>query len=244
MKRILTFMATAILCCSCILDDGHDSHHNSQNLRMYSKSMIERHIIQPLGYVDMMVKLDDYLNASEEERLLDKHAFIRNGLVKKSAETYAVYYYGTIYTGGRSFRDPEGEWRTSEISVKPTSESSWHVSETYSQETDMDITLAGTAENGEYIYDIVSAGNESQKTESANGDEISITSSISMPEGPLRIYHLDVDDNHYSSNLSKTKAEGKVRIDIRRNGSPQDWIEVTFLTGAQNNTSYGTSLDR
>ena len=74
MKRILTFMATAILCCSCILDDGHDSHHNSQSLRMYSKSMIERHIIHPLGYVDMMLKLDDYLNASEEERLQDKHA--------------------------------------------------------------------------------------------------------------------------------------------------------------------------
>ena len=126
MKRILTFMATAILCCSRILDDGHDSHHNSQSLRMYSKSMIERHIIQPLGYVDMMLKLDDYLNASEEERLQDKHAFIRDGLVKKSSDAYALYYYGTIYTGGRSFRDPEGEWRTSEISVteKKTSNAS------------------------------------------------------------------------------------------------------------------------
>ena len=87
MKRILTFMATAILCCSCILDDGHESHHNSQNLRMYSKSMIERHIIQPLGYVDMMLKLDDYLNASEEERLLDKHAFIK--LIARSKPRHA-----------------------------------------------------------------------------------------------------------------------------------------------------------
>lgn len=244
MKRILTFMATAILCCSCILDDGHESHHNSQKLRMYSRSMIERHIIQPLCYVDMMLKLDDYLNASEEERLTDKHAFIREGLVKKASDAYAVYYYGIIYTGGRSFRDPEGEWKTNEISVKTTSESSWHVSETYSQETDMDITLAGAAENGEYIYDIVSAGNESQKTESANGDEISITSSISMPEGPLRIYHLDFDENYYSSNISKTKAEGKVRIDIRRNGTLQDWIEVTFMSGDQGNLTYQTSLDR
>ena len=247
MKKTFVILAAAVLCCSCKIDDGQ-SRHTSGNLKEYSGYMLYDYVLEPVEYINAMLQLDDYLQASEEERLTEKFDYVNDGLVKPGKDTYRLYYYPEINTGGRSFRDPEGQWEMESIRFETLSEDTWHVSEISGRETDVTVRETETAQDGSYVFEVdATAASSTVIISSSHGHRTTSTSMVStltMPEGPVTLgANPDPWGGGKYNTLPYLNGAGMIRVDFTSDGHFLDWVEMRLVPSGKNEILYTTSLD-
>lgn len=244
MKRFMIIISAAMLCSSCMLDDGNNSRHTARKLEEYASLTFNKYVLNPADKINLFLQLDDYINASEEERLSDRFSYLRDGLVRSSQNVYHVYYSGAIDTNGKSFRDPSGTWENDDITYTTIAEDTWHVSRIGVYDIDATIKDTGAMEDGRHILEVTMNASEEAgvyATEDRYG-EIPVTASISTPEGPVTLYETFVEDAEHTT-LKTLQADGVFCIDIFREGKPLDWVRMKFLPVEHMTISYQTSLD-
>ena len=247
MKKIFVMLAAAVVCCSCKIDDGH-SRHTSENLKEYSGYMLYDYVLEPVEYINAMLQLDDYLQASEEERFSERFDYINDGLVKPAKDTYRLYYYPEITTGGTSFRDPEGQWKMESLKFETLGEDTWHVSEIDGKQTDVTIRETDTAQDGSYVFEVdATASSSTLIISSSRGRKTTTTnmvSTLTMPEGPIT---LGANPDPWSGGKYTTipylNGAGMIRVDFTSDGHFLDWVEMKLVPSGKNEILYKTSLD-
>ena len=70
-RSIIAMIATGLIACSCTLSNGYSSGHTAHNLEEYTRTMFINNVVFPAGAVNMLVMLDQYISATEEERQSD-----------------------------------------------------------------------------------------------------------------------------------------------------------------------------
>lgn len=250
MKKFMMMISAAMLCCSCMLDDGTESRHTADNLKQYASYSFQSVVLETAQRFNLLLQLDDYINASEEERLTERYEYIRNGLVRTSATTYRIYYSElTVDTRGRSIRDESADWDTNGLTFTMIEEGTWHISHIGQKEIDATITDAGVTDYGSHILEMsITASEEgglhiiSTPLATISSDLSYVTATFSTPDGPITLYSTYVEDG-YTNVIDSLNAEGLFRVDIAAESKPLDWITMKFSTENKMTISYKTSLD-
>lgn len=246
MKKILIMLTLAVLCCSCKIDDGH-SRHTSGNLKEYSSLILYDYVLEPVEYINAMLQLDDYLKASEEERLSERFDYINDGLVKPGKDTYRLYYYPEINTAGKSFRDPEAQWQMENILFETLSEDTWHVSEINGKKTDVTLRNVDTAHDGSYVFEVDAIASSTAIVSSSNGHKTTVTNiaaTLTMPEGPITLgSNNDSWGGGKYNTIPYLNGAGMIRVDFTSDGHFLDWVEMKLIPSGKNEIVYKTSLD-
>lgn len=228
---ILTCMAVMLLS-SCSLKSGDDSGHTAYNLEEYITTQFVNNIVYPAGIINRLIALDDYISASEEEKKSEAFKWHRKNIFHEDDVTFAVGDVGTVRTYGKSFFDPEAEWKIGydAIAVTRIEENTWKIESNgyYMEGTHSTVRYDGKNEKGCNVFSV-----EATKTEECHISLYStdkVTAIMTTPEGGMTV--IDPQPNlgygyHYDSR-ELPEGSGVFRIDTDRNGKPLDWAELRY----------------
>lgn len=233
MRKSFIFICLATLSLSaCSLRSGNGSGHEADNLEEYIKTQFVNNIVYPAGVVNRLIALDEYMAASEDEKKSDAFKWHRENIWHEDDVTFAVQDIGTVRTYGKSFFDPEAEWRIGydDISIRRIGENTWNISaDGYNMEgTHSIITYVGKNEKDCHVFTVEVNNTDECYTSSYSEDKVRAI--MTTPEGGMTVIDPQPNIGYGYNNDSRDLPEGNgvFRIDTERYGKPLDWAELRY----------------
>ena len=243
MKRYIMILITALMCCSCVLDYGSRSRYTADDFKGYASYSFNRYVLNVADRINILLMLDDYLNASEEERLGDSYKYVRDGLVRTSENVYHLYYSGEIDTGGKSFRDISGNWKCEDFTYKTVTADTWEVTSIGYLPVEATVKVTGLTESGTYIFEVTSkVKDEAGIFATDSWSSQPPVSAVLSTDGPVVLKETFVEDGDYRT-IKTLNADGRYLIDISKEGTSIDWVTMEFTSEGGMAVIYKTSLD-
>ena len=228
-RSIITMIATGLIACSCTLSNGYSSGHTAHNLEEYTRTMFINNVVFPAGAVNMLVMLDQYISATEEERQSDAFQWHRENIFHEDDVTYMVRGFGTVHTYGTSFLDPQSDWTLDTgIEVIRIGDNCWKLKQNYIYDYNYNstVTFVGQNEGGKNVF-TVEAYNTHEARTSAYSDA-TVKATITTPEGSMTLTDPRPLHNYHNNRTDIPEGYGVFRLDTERHGKPLDWAELRF----------------
>lgn len=226
MKRLIILLAiSALFHCGCTLQDGDTSGHTPNNMERYARHMFSLNIVNPAATINTLVELEEYINASDEEKMSEAFLWHRQNIFHEDDVTFFIKGMGTVYTGGKSLFDPDESWVLgSGVVMEKTGENTWQMEYLGGcGNLNTTVTYAGQNENGENIFTVEAFNTDKVQSSYPDGDMI--TAQISTPEGPVTV----IQPKTYNGEGDDTPiGKGLFRIDTDRNGKRLDRMELKY----------------
>ena len=231
-KSIIFICMAAIALSACSLRSGDESGHTAYNLEEYIKTQFVNNIVYPAGVINRLIALDDYISASEDEKKSEAFKWHRENIFHEDDVTFSVGDIGTVRTYGKSFFDPEAEWKIGydAIAVARIDDDTWKIESNgyYMEGTNSTVRYYGKNEKGCNVFSV-----EATKTDECHMSRYStdkVTAIITTPEGGMTVIDPQ-PERGYSYNHDRPdlpEGSGVIRIDTERNGQPLDWAELRY----------------
>ena len=190
--------------------------------------MFNNNIILPTAKMNVLIELDRYICATDEERLSDEFKWHRENLLHEDDVTFYVPYLGSVHTYGKSIFDNDANWSFG-IKYERVGAKSWKLNANQYYEDSDDyaiVTYEGRNADGKNVYSVEAYCTDTCQTSYPDGDEITAIAATSG--GPMTIiepkYIRTYDINPQDFPLGK----GIYRVDTQRNGEPLDWLELHY----------------
>lgn len=228
-KSIILIVLTALTLSSCALDNPTSPGHTYDNMQRYAMNKFSNHVLYPAGIVNMMLKLDEYIGATEEEKKSEAFQWHRENIFHEDDVTFMIRGLGTVHTYGKRLMDPDSEWRMNGQAIFETvGEGSWKITQEFNASADICsiVTYSGKVENGKYIF-AVEVDTVEERYTSYHSDT-KVKSYLTTPEGPVTVIDPQPVYHHYGYVTSLPEGSGMFRIDTERNGQPLDWAELSY----------------
>lgn len=232
MKKILmAIMSAGLLLCSCTLDNGTSSGHTAANMEKYIKKMFVNHVVYPAGAVNMLVSLDQYISATDEERKSDAFKWHRETIFHEDDVTFMIWGFGSVCTYGKSLFDSDSEWKIDNgIRFVRVSGNCWKVGQSSCNGAEVISTVVyeGQNEDGENVF-YVEAYNTIERGIPMHSDVI-VTAVLATAEGCMTVtnpHPIFCSEFEYF-NCDFPVGCGVFRIETDINGKPQDWAELRY----------------
>ena len=243
MKKFMMILMVALMCCSCMLNDGNSSRHTADDLRSYASYSFNRYVMNTADKINVFLMLDDYLSATEEERLGNRFSYIRDGLVRTAENVYNLYYFGSIDTGGKSFRDESGNWKWEGLTYKAVAEDTWTVTNVGYLSVEATVKAVGLTESGTYVLEVIlKAEEEAGFYATDSWSSHPPVKAVLSTDGPIVLKETYSEDSQYRT-IRTLNGDGVFHVDIAREGTPIDWVTMEFSSEGDMTVSYRTSLD-
>ena len=233
MKKSIIFICIAAMALNaCSLRSGDESGHTAYNLEEYIKTQFVNNIVYPAGVINRLIALDDYMAASDEEKKSEAFKWHRENIFHEDDVTYAVRDVGTVRTYGKSFFDPEAEWKIGydAIAVTRIDENTWEIESDgyYMEGTHSTVSYDGKNEKGCNVLSV--EVNKTNECYTSRYSKDMVTAIITTPEGTMTVIDpqpkVGYGYNYDSQDLPEGR--GVIRIDTERYGTPLDWAELRY----------------
>lgn len=228
-KSIILIAFATLIFSSCILQKQSVPGHTYDNLRMYTYSKFHNHVVYTAGVVHMLVSLDEYMAASEEEKWSEAFKWHRENIFHEDDVTFMIEDLGTIHTYGKRLGDPDSNWKINgKSALERLGEQSWRVSLKSITDADLSsiVTYTGKTAYGEHVFEVEVNTYEERYTSRFN--DTSIKAILTTSEGPVTVVDPMPTDYYYGYDNQIPAGKGVFRIDTQRNGQPLDWAELRY----------------
>ena len=192
------------------------------NLNAYARYMFSIYVVEPAYDMEKLLILNDYLNATEEERQDEKFAELWGNIYHEDDDSFFLYDLGTVHTDGKPLTDLESNWRVENFKLSREDEDTWIIGDkarTY-------ITLVGKNDSGKYCLEVETLVTDKARTSEYNNDEVYAT--LSMPAGPMTIINPTSAVKMHYSYETYPEGYGSMRIEFEKNHEIVDWAELTY----------------
>lgn len=233
-KSFIFICMAAIALSSCSLRSGYDSGHTAANLEEYLKTQFVNNVVYPAGVINRLIALDEYIAASEEEKQSEAFKWHRENIFHEDDVTFAVHDIGTVRTYGKSFFDPEAEWKIGydAIAVTWIEENTWKTESTgyYTEGNQSTVRYDGKNDKGSNIFSV--EVNKTAECYTSQYSKEKVTAIITTPEGSMTVINPQPNPGYGYNYDSRELPEGSgvIRIDTERYGKPLDWAELRYHT--------------
>jgi hypothetical protein len=239
MKQIFFIVALAALTLSsCALDKPTSSGHTYNNMKRYTMQKFNNHVIYPAGVVNMMIKLDEYIGATEEEKQSDAFKWHRENIFHEDDVTFMIRGgLGTVYTYGKRLLDPDSDWKIEgRAQCQKTDDFRWVITVEESAVADVCsiVTYEGKVEEGKHLFSVEVDTFEERYTSYHSDDKVKAF--LTTPEGPIKVIDPQPEYPNYGELATIPEGWGVFLIKTERNGQDLDWAEVRY------SRQYSTSL--
>lgn len=228
-KSIILIALAALTLSSCALDKPTDPGHTSDNMKVYTMQKFNNHVVYPSGIVNMMIRLDEYIGTTEEEKQGEAFQWHRENIFHEDDVTFMIRGLGTVHTYGKRLLDPDSDWRMNGQSIcESVGEGSWRVTQENNAEADICsiVTYAGKIEGGKHIFEVEVDTVEERYT--SYHSDTKVKAYLTTPEGPVTVIDPQPVYLDYGYSNLLPEGNGMFRIDTERNGQPLDWAELRY----------------
>ena len=223
-KRAIFILPSLMLLASCEIQGPRYNAVSAEKLRNYAIYLIANEVSDPAWRLSRLALLDEYINATEQERKTLPHLIvIRQSIHNIDETTYQVDGFGIVATYGESFRSADCHWAFSYYEGEPLNVINFKYlgDERWKDGRNWILFLKGFSEKGEAVVELdpqdvydVSVADGLEAVMKFNTDKVSIT-------GPYRW-----DEFTYHTTFSEAAIEMSSRIEISHEGTQKDWIDI------------------
>lgn len=214
MRYTIILAALAMLLSSCQLEDADTTGHKKENIEYYARETFHNLIVQPASALNILLSLDDYIKATEEEKQQEAFAWHRENIFHEDDVTFFIKPLGTVKTYGKSFLDQDCQWQAEGIEWSRHSENTWKIGS-------RQVTIAGRDEQGRKSFWI--EANEEEETD----EDIGVKAHITTPEGPVTLIEPRLYIRGWDS-VEVPEGKGLMRIEVERDGKIIDTIDLKY----------------
>ena len=231
-KSIIFICMAAIALSACSLRSGDESGHTAYNLEEYITTQFVNNVVYPAGIINRLIALDDYMAASDEEKKSETFKWHRENIFHEDDVTFAVRDVGTVRTYGKSFFDPEAEWKIGPDAFPVTriDENTWKIESNGYYMEGIHSTVRYDGKNGKGCNILSVEVNKSDECYISRYSTDMVTAIVTTPEGTMSVVDPNPNKGYGYNYDSRDLPEGSgvIRIDTERNGKPLDWAELRY----------------
>ena len=239
MKRLFIALGIfAVLLCSCMVDGGTEPRYNADNAKKYTWEMFIYNVIVPAEKINSLMLLDEYIAASEEERMSDDFSWHRENISIEEDNVFHIENIGKVKTHGKRFRDADPCWEVGYEGATEyvrAGEDSWtFTGHEYIKGINTTVTYIGKNDAGKNTFN-VKAYLTDKAPVSRFSDKV-VNAVIFTQEGGITIINPLPHGSVYEMHTAP-EGSGVFRIETEADGEPMDWMELYYR-----NSQKGTVL--
>lgn len=227
MKRsIIALGICASILSSCVLEKSGKSQHNPDIMENYTRSMFRYNVLVPAAHINALVMLDEYIAASEEEKMSEAFEWHRSNIFHEDDNTYFIKDFGSVKTRGMRLREADPCWEAGyEFEYDQVALNSWKVTLTgYGAPVSTTVTFTGKDSEGRNRFS-VDAYN-TQKADVSEYNDKTVSATVFTPEGGMTIINpLPQVDLYYADT---PEGSGTFRIETFTDSEQLDWMELSY----------------
>lgn len=239
MKKFLSIMTCALLAVSCIIDSGDHIGRTEDEIVWRSESVLRMALDMPLEGFYQSMRLQEFLNADDQERKDSKYSDIA---YYYSDDCYEIKEFGRITPDGNQFSSEGAVWTvrcdTGTYTLQALSDRSWKMAPdknasywNLSCEFNLSFILEDEALGPKSKFKGTLEGSASDGTEY----HIDFRSTDSF-DFNWHISNVQGDTAHHSTRV------GQIRLEFKKDKELLDWCTADFDGRTDYNPVYRTSL--
>lgn len=211
---------------SCILEQGGRTPHNHDRMEHYTRATFTHNVLVPAAYINALVKLDEYIAASEEEKQSEAFEWHRSNIFHEDDNTYFIKDFGSVKTCGMRLREADPCWDAGyDFEYEQVALNSWKVTlARYENPISTTVTFTGKDREGrnQFNVDVYTTG----QTDVSEYNDKTVTATIFTSKGEMTIIDPLPQVDIY--NADTPEGSGTFRIETYTGGEQLDWMELSY----------------